>query len=52
MPRPRNSPDVEKLFVLAEKLVDFAIRVASDKDASPAELAILPDIVKILYRLD
>lgn len=42
-------PNEAKMFEMAEKLAEFVCRVAADKLASPAELEILPEIVKILY---
>lgn len=42
-------PSKARMFEIAEKLADFVCRVAADEKASPAELEILPEIVKILY---
>lgn len=38
----------EQFDLMAQDLVTFVRRVAADKNASPAELAALPEIVKVL----
>lgn len=38
----------EQLDMVAEDLVKFVHRVATDKKATPEEIAVLPEIVKVL----
>jgi len=40
--------DKEQKKNMIEKLLKFIDRVSSDKDASPAEIAALPEIAKII----
>lgn len=41
-------PEYEKT---AESLASFVQRVALDKNATPAEIAALPEVAKVLYKL-
>lgn len=38
----------EQFDLMAKVLVSFVCRVAEDKNASPAEISVLPEIVKVL----
>lgn len=38
----------EQFDLMAQNLVSFVCRVAADKNASPAEIAVLPEIAKVL----
>lgn len=40
--------DQEQINSMKQNLVSFVCRVATDKNASPAELEALPKIVKVL----
>jgi len=37
------------LEMVEKDLVEFIHRVATDKKASPAEIAVLPEIARVLY---
>lgn len=50
-PRPAFSPSVDQLSAVTKDLVQFVHRVAGDKNATPAEIAALPEIAKVLYRV-
>ena len=50
-PRPVFSPMGEQLASVTEDLVRFVHRVTEDKKATPAEIAALPEIAKVLYRV-
>lgn len=41
----------EQFDLMAQSLVLFVLRVAADKNASPAEIAALPEIAKVLCRM-
>ena len=41
----------EQFDLMAQSLVSFVLRVAADKNASPAEIAALPEIAKVLCRM-
>lgn len=45
------SPKWEQLQAVTEDLVQFVHRVATEKDASPAEIAALPEVAKVLYTI-
>ena len=49
--KPEFSPTHEHLSAVTEDLVQFVHRVATEKNASPAEIAALPEIAKVLYRV-
>lgn len=38
----------EQFDLMAKVLVSFVCRVAEDKNASPAEISVLPEIAKVL----
>ncbi len=50
-PVPQYSPSVKQLAAVTDDLVRFVHRVVDDKNASPAEIAALPEIAKVLYRV-
>ena len=49
--RPTFSPSFDQLAEITEDLVYFVHRVARDEKSTPAEVAALPEIAKVLYRL-
>lgn len=50
-PKPAFSPTREQLTSVTDDLVRFVHRVTDDKKATPAEIAALPEIAKVLYRV-
>ena len=50
-PKPAFSPTTEQLVSVTNDLVRFVHRVADSENASPAEIAALPEIAKVLYRV-
>lgn len=42
----------ENISKLRDDLCEFASRVAKDKNAKPAELEILPEIARIIFRME
>lgn len=40
--------DQEQFDLMAQELVSFVCRVTADKNASPAEIEVLPEIAKVL----
>lgn len=42
-------PTDKRMLEIADDLADFVHRVAKDEKAYPDELAILPEMVRILY---
>jgi hypothetical protein len=45
------SPTKEQLSAVTEDLVQFVHRTVAKENASPAEIAALPEIAKVLYRV-
>lgn len=45
-----SGPTFEEARKMTESLVNFVLRVSSGENASPEEIAILPEIVKEVYR--
>ena len=50
-PRSAFSPTRTQLASVTDDLVRFVHRVADDKNATPAEIAALSEIAKVLYRV-
>lgn len=50
-PRPAFSPTSKQLTDVTDDLVRFVHRVTEKENATPAEIAALPEIAKVLYRV-
>ncbi len=50
-PRSEFSPTDKQLAAVTDDLVQFVHRVTANENATPAEIAALPEIAKVLYRV-